>query len=575
MRFPPAAALALLAACSSPPSLPPAGPESPITEFTIARGGISDASLLAAWVAPGGLAWVGGSEGTVLRDDGLRWVRERLPTDTDIVTGLTGLTDNATVFATAGSAVYERRDAQWITATVAAGRLLLGAWALDDEHVYAIGTGGTVLLRTAGAWQALPAADGAELWGIWGAHPDSLVVVGQSSAAYAWRDGAWQALALPVQAGLFAVAGDGTGRVVMVGTQGTVLRRDGEGPVVQVTVPSDDNLFAVWSTGPGSFLIAGDRGTLLTGDGETFTPVAVPSGRENLRALAGPPGQRRAVGWWGTVLHEALGWRPALSGARLYGAHFPADGAPLVVGAGGLGYERSGGDWRVVDLPAPATLLDVAGPSAAARLAVGDSGVILRFQGGGWSAEPSPYPGPLRSIWWEAGDRAMVVGAEGTALVHEGGGWRAVPTGTGAYLRHVWGPSWGDLWAVGDSGVVLRWNGSAWRRLATPAPPTTTLRGVWGASARDVWVVGDGGTILRFDGTGWRTVLGIVNDLRGVQGVAGSVFIYGELGGIWRWTGTEFAPQPIAIPGFLLGHDGGGTRGLVIAGELGTVVEGR
>jgi hypothetical protein len=128
---------------------------------------------------------------------------------------------------------------------------------------------------------------------------------------------------------------------------------------------------------------------------------------------------------------------------------------------------------------------------------------------------------------------------------------------------------------VGDSGTVLRFDGSAWRTLATPAPPEHVLRGVWGPSPDDIWVVGDGGTILRFNGTTWTRVLAIVNDLRAVRGIAGQLFIIGEAGGIWRFTGAAFEPQPLAIPGFFLGIDGGGTRGLTIVGEQATVVEGR
>lgn len=577
-RCPLLLALALLAGCVSGPSEGSGnGPELPVAGFTIARGAGFDGTFLAAWTAASGVTWAAGTGGAILRYDGLQWTPEPFPTTIEIITGLAGLSDGATLYATAGSEVFERRDDGWYADAIASGSILLGAWTLDDDNVYAFGTGGRILHRTAGAWAELPTITGAELWGLWGPSPDSLVAVGQSSAIFAWNatTQSWEQQASPVQAGFFAIVGDGTGRVVAVGTGGAVVRRDGQGDWVAVTVATTQNLFDVWSTGPGQFLIAGDGGVLLEGDGTTFTPVAIPAGRENLRAISGTPGHRVAVGWWGTVLDESLGWMPSLSGARLYGVHAPANGSPLVVGAGGLGFERIGGTWRAVAIPAPATLLSVVGPSGSERLAVGDSGTILRYSGGRWRAEASPYPGMLRSAWWDGGTKAMIVGAEGTALVHEGGGWQAIPTGTTRFLRHVWGPAWNDLWAVGDSGTVLRFDGSAWRTIPTPASGDQVLRGVWGPSPNDIWVVGDGGTLLRFNGTSWTRILAIVNDLRAVRGVAGQLFVIGEAGGIWRWTGAAFEPQPLAIGGFFLGIDGGGTRGLIIAGEQGTVVEGR
>jgi hypothetical protein len=570
--------LTLLAGCTSGPTEGPTpGPELPVAGFTLARGGGFDGTFLAAWTAASGVTWAAGTAGTVQRYDGLQWTTEPFPNSIDIITGLAGLSDGATLYAAAGSEVYERRDNGWVAVANASGSLLLGAWTLDDDNIYAFGTGGRVLHRTSGSWSALPTINNVELWGLWGPSPDSLVAVGQSSAIYAWNatTGSWEQQSSPVQAGFFAVTGDATGRVIAVGTGGTVIRRDGQGAWEKVTVPTAQNLFEVWSTGPGNFLIAGDGGVLLEGDGTTFTVVTVPAGRENLRAISGPKGKRIAVGWWGTVLGESRGWMPILSGARLYDVHAPADGAPLAVGAGGLGFERVGGTWRAVGIPAPATLLSVVGPSSAQRLAVGDSGTILRYSSGSWRAEPSPYPGLLRSAWWDGGARAMIVGGEGTALTHEGGGWRAIPTGTTRALRHLWGPAWNDLWAVGDSGTVLRFDGNAWRSITTPAPPDQILRGIWGPTPNDIWVVGDAGTLLRFNGTTWTRVLAFATDLRAVHGIAGQVFIVGGTGGIWRWTGAGFETQPVSITGYFLGIDGGGTRGLTVVGEQGTVVEGR
>jgi hypothetical protein len=576
--FPVLSALALLAGCTSGPSEgPDPGPELPVAGFSIARGGGFDGTFLASWTAASGVTWAAGTNGTVLRYDGLQWTLEPFPNPVDIITGLAGLSDGATLFAAAGSEVYERRDDGWFAVASASGSILLGAWTLDDDHIYAFGSGGRVLHRTAGAWSELPPINSAEIWGIWGSSPDSLIAVGQSSGIFTWDapTETWTAQPSPVQAGFFAITGDGTGRVLAVGTGGTVIRRDGQGSWEPVTVPTTQNLFSVWSTGPGNFLIAGDGGVLLEGDGVTFTSVAVPAGRENLRAISGSPGKRVAVGWWGTVLDESLDWMPSLTGARLYGIHAPADGAPLVVGAGGLGFERTGGAWRPVAIPAPATLFTVVGPSASQRLAVGDSGTILRYSGGSWRPEVSPYPGLLRSAWWDGGTQAMIIGGEGTALVSEGGGWRTIPTGTTRNLRHLWGRAWNDLWAVGDSGTVLRFDGANWRSLTTPAPADQNLRGVWGATPEDIWVVGDAGTLLRFNGTTWTRVLAFATDLRAVRGIAGQLFIVGGAGGIWRWTGAGFETQPLTIAGYFLGIDGGGTRGLTIVGEQGTIVEGR
>jgi hypothetical protein len=316
--------------------------------------------------------------------------------------------------------------------------------------------------------------------------------------------------------------------------------------------------------------VAGDGGQLFEGNGLSWTPITGLGARENLRAITGAPGSRVVGGWFATVLDESTSWGVSHTGTRLYGVHAPPEGNPMVVGQGGIGFERRSGVWQRVVIPNAASLFDIAGPSANDRLAVGDSGSVLHYNGSTWTSEQVPADGLLRSVWYD-GTHALVVGADGVVLVREGGAWRAINSGTTRFLRHVGGKRWDQLYVAGDTGTLMRWDGSTLRRITVPTEQN--LRGTWVENPRDVWVVGDAGTLLRFDGWGWRRQFSpTLNNMRAIHVVDDVLYIAGDFGQIWGNDGTDWRAITVNHTGLWLQM--GGTDELIVVGEVGTIAEG-
>lgn len=553
----------------TPPPPPP--PTAAFTRLANATTGLTAGSLIAAFRDDAGTTWVGTSQGGVLVRDSGPWRFELLRIG-PLVTGLWAAPGEP-IRAVAGDEVFIRRDGIWdIDPVPQTGALFLEIWGLDADHAWILGTGGTILRKVPSGWSQAVTSVTDEIWGITGDTPDALVAVGQNGVILESSDSGatWLQRASPTVRTLFAVASDGAGRMVAVGSGGTILVRQ-NGTWTQVASPTFQALFEVKAEGPGQFLIAGDGGVLLRGNGSTWTPVVVAGPRENLRAIVGAPGQRRVVGWYGTVLTEASGWDSELAGGRLYGIHVAPDGVALAVGTGGLAYERRGGTWRTLTIPTPASLFAVDGPSSSDRIAVGDSGTIMQEVAGTWTREPIVPGALLRSVWYD-GTHALAVGSGGIAMVRENGTWRSVATGTGKFLRQIDGNRWTRLFVVGDSGTVMIWNGQNFANVTVPT--SNTLRGVHVVTDRDVWLVGDLGTIIRGDGTAWtRLFPPTLNDIRGVRQLGERTYIVGEFGQAFRFEDDDWTQMSSAQAGFWLGL--AGDSELVAVGEIGIIAEGR
>ncbi len=561
-----------LTACSSdlPTTTPPVTLE-PFTSLATRRAGLVSGSLLSAFHDNAGTDWVGGSVGLVLsRQGGGAWSVERVAS-TDFVTGIWG-TSNGDIYVVVGNSLQRRDPPFWDPIAIPTGNsILLGIWGLDDDHAWIYGSNGLILYRDGVNWLRAEVPVGDEIWGIGGNAPDNLVAVGQNGVILQSVDGGhrWDQVPSPTTSTLFAVAANAAGRMVAVGSNSTVLLRDGD-TWEQSTVPTNQPLFEVRSEADGGFLIAGNSGLLLHGDGISWQPVAVAGARENLRAIAGPAGHRIVAGWSGTILDEATGWGTSESSARIYGVHVAPDGDAMAVGEGGLGYRRTGTDWRPIAIPSPASLLGIDGPSANDRIAVGDSGTIMHYDGTTWQQEPVAFDGLLRSVWYD-GIHGMIVGENGIAMVREGSGWRTIATGTPRFLRRVDGTDWNRLWVVGDSGTLLLWDGGKFARINVPV--THNLRGVYERTPADVWVVGDVGTILHLDRSGWTKLFPpVLNNIRAVHGIGSDIYIVGELGLAYRYRDGEWTIMATDQNGFWLDLDG--RNSLVAVGENGTIAEG-
>lgn len=552
------------------PVVPPPPPPPFVGLRTVVQGA-TDASLLAAYTDRQGTPWAGGSAGVVLTRRAGRWELEQLPGG-GVVTGIWG-GEADTLFATAGSELYIRteKDSWQSVGVPGGGNVLLDIWGIGPGSLWIAGAGGTLLRRTPQGWTVASTGVREEIWGIGGASLGDVVAVGQNGLILESSDSGitWQKRPSPTARTLFAVASDPDGRVVAVGSGGAILLRD-HSTWRTASSPTPFNLFDVRSNGAGRFTILGDGGTILEGDGETWHRVVVAGARENLRAVTGPPGQRTAVGWMGTILTESTGWGTVVAGGTLYAVHLPPRGAALAVGTGGLAFENVGGGWTPTSIPTPTSLYDIAGPTGDDRIAVGDSGTIMRQAHGQWSQETTVTGALLRSVWYD-GTKAMAVGRGGTVLIREEGRWRPLFSGTSRFLRRVDGDRWDRLYIVGDSGTAFRWDG---RSLAPLSVGTdANLRGIDAASDADVWFVGDRGTIIRGTANGWQAQRSpTTNDIRDIRRIGQARYIVGEFRQVYRLDDEGWTPIGAQSQGFWL--DLAGTASLVVVGELGRIDEG-
>ena len=557
----------LLIGCNSPVDSgdPPPPPVQPFTALQLQKSGLTNASMLGAFEDQFERVWAVGSAGRLMMRDGGQWTGAQLPT-TAIGSAVWGSGNH--LYVTAGHTLYQLLGDNWTPIALPVDRELLEVTGVGDD-LFVTGTHGTIVRRRDGIWQAANTGVSAEVWALTGVTGD-LVAVGQSGLVLESDDGLEWTTAEPVtNSVLFGVAHDGAGRVVAVGGDGTVLvRQSGQG-WQKVTVPTTDHLFDVQASGPGEFTIVGNHGTILNGDGLSFIQAAVAGARENLRAITGSPGSRVAVGWAGTVLDEEADWGTAVAGGFLYAVHTPGNGNAIAVGAGGLAYERDLGFWRPISIGAQASLTGIAGPSADLRIAVGDSATVLLLSNGLWQPQDVPGAGLMRAVWFD-GERAMIVGEAGQAFTYINGVWQSSPTGSDQFIRHIWGTDWQNLWAVGDNGTVLRFDGSEWQPITTAV--ATILRGVWGTASDDVWIVGDDGIVMHWDGVTLALRESPTQfDLRAVHGVAGVIYVAGELGQMFSFKDGAWTPIDFGVPVFLLGL--GGENELVAVGEVGVIAE--
>ncbi|MGH7439074.1 MAG: DUF6851 domain-containing protein, partial [Polyangiaceae bacterium] len=154
----------------------------------------------------------------------------------------------------------EHGDLWWVQ-TLAGGPVLMG------------GAGGMVLRYDGTHFERLPTPGLGKqtVYGVWGTRGDDFYAVGSASgrSGFVWhyRNGAFESEPLPLEElaadtgeppGFFKVFGLGD-QVWVVGSQGKLLRRDGQGPFAIVPTTTKNTLFTVHGTGH-RFLAVGGAG---------------------------------------------------------------------------------------------------------------------------------------------------------------------------------------------------------------------------------------------------------------------------------------------------------------------------
>lgn len=164
------------------------------------------------------------------------------------------------------------------------------------------------------------------VFGVWGTH-DNLYAVGGigNRNGFVWHfDGTdWSSLPMPkdtpllpsgAMAGLFKVWGDGQGTVWFVGAAGLVLKREGDGPLVRIPVPTNEILFTVHGHSQDVFAVGGSgRGVLLrlSPTVEDLSPNS-----KLLQGLSVSENEVFASGAEGAIWHRDSAWKDLSSGPQ-------------------------------------------------------------------------------------------------------------------------------------------------------------------------------------------------------------------------------------------------------------------
>jgi hypothetical protein len=554
-----------------------------ISQWQVARSGLTDDAFLAMWDDGAGTTYAGGQNGRLVRsvNEG-PWTIVPLPSGiTETVVGIWGASPTDLWLVGSGGLILRGNGTTFTrVAAPLSGGTWLEVWGLSASEVYITGDGGRMMRWNGSSFEVLPTGVSDELWGIWGPNSTTLFAVGNNGTIIRWDGAQWRRQFNPDPAPLFDIWGTSAGNIFAVGINGVVLRFDGVN-WTKMTTPANVNLFALRGRAFNDVYAVGNAGATWWFDGATWRALQIGNG-QNLRALSlRPDGSARLAGWYGTVVRlRGIGANAAatteISDPSLLSVYGGPSGPLFAVGFGGTMLRRTAtGSWGQEPIPSAGDLFGISGNGAADIVAVGDTGTILRYDGVTWRRDAPPTTRLLRATW-SGGGQHLLVGEFGTILRSNGSGWSPQASGTTRFLRAIWGSDPTNVFAVGDSGTVLRFDGGQWSAMAVPT--ARRLRAIWGTSASDLFVVGDSGTALRYDGRVWEALAaGTTRDLRALWGRGPTeVYAAGDSGTVLRYDGRGWRTIANPLTGIvytLFGLPNG--AGVVAAGEGARIWEGR
>jgi len=232
------------------------------------------------WVhsLPGGVAWLAGENGSVVRyDETHPDPNTGQPELTAIVTntkatlyGIWAFSDTD-VWAVGGDdgqpgvILHGGRGGLTVDLTAPTVASLFKVYAADSDHLFVVGSGGVVLRRSAGTWVRDPAPSTDRLLTAWGTGPSDVFVVGGLGDAQALHfDGSSWSL-LPVS-GLEALAGltVAEDEVLVTGQRGLLASRPTGAadavPWQRAESPTTLDLHAACALGSTRFAVGGNLG---------------------------------------------------------------------------------------------------------------------------------------------------------------------------------------------------------------------------------------------------------------------------------------------------------------------------
>ncbi|HYW33409.1 MAG TPA: Ig-like domain-containing protein [Gemmatimonas sp.] len=394
----------------------------------------SSVTLNGVW-SGGGVAFIVGNDGEVLRYDGTSMTR-LVTLAMDTLYTVTGSAPNNVVVAGAVGTMLRYDGTSWTTinSNGVSGAIYASVRGATERTFFASDSGllaldGNTLSRVSTPYtprMLSVAIDGAGV--LWTGGQRGAVQRGTPSASSA------SFATLHLAPDLLDVWTTSATNAWAVGDFGSIYRWNGSTWSRQVS-PTTVALATVWAASATDAFAAGERGVMLRWNGTTWLQQQLPS-TATVTAL------------WGSSASNVL----------------------AVTNSGEI-LRFNGTTWSISASQA-SPLLSVFGTTATEAFAGGDNGAVLRFNGTAWTPLPAAGSTSLLGIWASGIDNILAVGAEappttGGARRYNGTMWQALNVGTTRVLTSIWGPSQADLYVTGDVGTLLRFNGTTWQAQTT------------------------------------------------------------------------------------------------------------
>ena len=432
-------------------------------------------------------------------------------------------------------------------------------------HTYImVGEGGMVLNRSTEGVYVLPTGvdnDLNDAWGIGDVYPDTLFIVGDGDGTnpgvilrYFNKSKRRLLMEHPIEGDVTAIYGTGWENVYATGSDGRLIRFDGDTWTPMFRHPAGTAFTGVWANEQGEIWVVGEEGAAFQYDGTSWTNRTYEQGFD-FTSLSGLAADRQYT----TVINEVMVMIPLgyVQFRDPAGRHFNDVDAydidwVVAVGDDGVSAKKLPVGFEALDMGSNKDFMGVvrAGTPNTA-LAVGDSGSMYHLSesewrplmdsqvenwqdihgvapnicygvmGGklmryivneGWVEEASIVNIELQSIYCLGEDQVHVIGTrwetDKYSYYYDGTDWS-----TGLYLGHnATFPR--DMWFEDiNSGCIVGEYGGAWylyyysqsqeyRWQPRLTNTSESLHGVWGHSSRAVFAVGTNGAILNSDDGG-------------------------------------------------------------------------
>ena len=272
--------------------------------------------------------WVAGDAGSVSHWDGTAWGAVAVPTTATL--HAVWAADTSHVYAVGSQgAIVRWNGVKWQKMVSGSAQELWAVWGNGPDDVFAAGAGGQLLhwdgVDTAKLkWTVVGTHLDGSMRAVWGLTPDDLWIAGEKGLIYHYDGTAWaqtkiadyqpdeSAKPRKITATLLAIWGTSWDNVWAAGEpdaqgRGTLVHWDGTGWTYDPTLELESRpVRALWGWGPDRILMAGTQGMVLRFDGQGGVQELHPDTIATIFGVAGYGKDALLVGDLGTVLR----WTP-------------------------------------------------------------------------------------------------------------------------------------------------------------------------------------------------------------------------------------------------------------------------